>query len=155
MDRSTLPLTVLTRLAIFGAFAIVLGVPLTMRLVSPAPAPERNARTLVGIMDEAFATRPRNAWIEALESEAVMCSPANRYADVVNDPQTLANDYVTTVDHPTFGPTRIVGCPLHLSATPPDAQGYAPELGQHTEEILLAHGYSWDDLSQLREEGVI
>lgn len=35
------------------------------------------------------------------------------------------------------------------------ARGPAPELGQHTEEILLESGYSWDEIVKLRGEGVI
>jgi formyl-CoA transferase len=30
-----------------------------------------------------------------------------------------------------------------------------PELGQHTEEVLLEAGYSWDDITSLSEDGVI
>jgi formyl-CoA transferase len=48
-----------------------------------------------------------------------------------------------------------VGIPLTLSETPGHVQGPAPELGQHTEETLLALGYDWDRISTLRDKGVI
>jgi crotonobetainyl-CoA:carnitine CoA-transferase CaiB-like acyl-CoA transferase len=31
----------------------------------------------------------------------------------------------------------------------------APEFSQHTEEILLEHGYAWEDITQLKDQGVI
>ena len=50
---------------------------------------------------------------------------------------------------------RIVGTPISLSDTPTTPGGPAPELGQHTEELLLEHGYSWDDIDGLRSTGAI
>jgi crotonobetainyl-CoA:carnitine CoA-transferase CaiB-like acyl-CoA transferase len=35
------------------------------------------------------------------------------------------------------------------------ARGPAPELGQHTEEVLLEAGYGWDEIAQLRESGAL
>jgi len=31
----------------------------------------------------------------------------------------------------------------------------APEFGQHTEEILLEYGYTWEDITQFKEQGII
>ena len=31
----------------------------------------------------------------------------------------------------------------------------APEFGQHTEEVLLEHGYDWEDITRFREKGII
>ena len=42
---------------------------------------------------------------------------------------------------------------MNLSRTPGSVRQLAPELGQHTEEVLLEAGYSWDDISALREQG--
>jgi crotonobetainyl-CoA:carnitine CoA-transferase CaiB-like acyl-CoA transferase len=42
-----------------------------------------------------------------------------------------------------------------LSKTPGKVERLAPELGQHTEEVLMeVLGYTWDDLAKLREAGV-
>jgi len=78
------------------------------------------------------------------------------YSDVSSDPQVLANDYVVEVDHPTAGRVRVVGLPVKLSKTPGRIRSTAPELGQHTEDILLdVGGYSWEEISALRDDGVI
>jgi crotonobetainyl-CoA:carnitine CoA-transferase CaiB-like acyl-CoA transferase len=67
-----------------------------------------------------------------------------------------ANGYITTVTHPTFGPTDVVGVPVRLSDTPGTLRHPAPEFGQHTEEILTGLlGYSWEDVGRLRDAEVI
>jgi crotonobetainyl-CoA:carnitine CoA-transferase CaiB-like acyl-CoA transferase len=49
----------------------------------------------------------------------------------------------------------MVGFPVHMSETPSSVKMLAPELGQHTEEVLLEFRYSWEEIGQFREEGVI
>ena len=50
---------------------------------------------------------------------------------------------------------RVPGPPVRMSETPPRIRGAGPELGQHTEEVLLEHGYTWDDIAALKEKGAI
>jgi crotonobetainyl-CoA:carnitine CoA-transferase CaiB-like acyl-CoA transferase len=55
-----------------------------------------------------------------------------------------------------MGPVQLAGLPVILSKTPGDPCGYAPELGEHTESILTEMlGYSWDEVAQLRQDGVL
>jgi formyl-CoA transferase len=49
----------------------------------------------------------------------------------------------------------MVGCPIHLSGTPAKPGAVAPELGQHTEEVLLELGLDWNEITRLREVGVL
>jgi crotonobetainyl-CoA:carnitine CoA-transferase CaiB-like acyl-CoA transferase len=79
----------------------------------------------------------------------------NDYADVANDPQVLVNEYVVEIDDPIHGKVRVPGIPVKLSKTPGKVERLAPELGQHTEEVLMkVLGYTWDDLAKLRDAGV-
>jgi crotonobetainyl-CoA:carnitine CoA-transferase CaiB-like acyl-CoA transferase len=72
------------------------------------------------------------------------------------DPQVLANDYVVDFEHPQHGQTRVLGIPVQLSETPGSIRLPAPELGQHTEEVLLdVLGYDWDRIAELRDRKVI
>ena len=66
-----------------------------------------------------------------------------------------ANDYITALDHPALGEIRLANHPIRYSATPARIQSAAPELGQHTEEILLEMGYEWDDIARLQDAGAI
>lgn len=105
--------------------------------------------------DEIFRTRPTAEWCTRLAAEGQRFAPVRNHADVVADPQTAANDYIVEVDHPSWGAIKAIGNPVTMSATPTRWGVEAPELGQHTEEILLEHGYSWDDIARFRDEGAI
>jgi len=48
-----------------------------------------------------------------------------------------------------------VKSPVEFSATPASIRHGAPELGEHTEEVLLEMGYGWDDIAKLREDGAL
>jgi formyl-CoA transferase len=47
----------------------------------------------------------------------------------------------------------MVGSPIRFSATPAEPGVVAPELGAHTEEVLLEAGFDWDDIASLRADG--
>jgi crotonobetainyl-CoA:carnitine CoA-transferase CaiB-like acyl-CoA transferase len=116
-----------------------------------------NAAACVALLDELFASRPRAEWIARLTpSGDFIVSIVNAVDDLPEDPQVLANGYVTAFEHPVHGPTRVVGMPVRLSETPGSIRLAAPEFGQHTEEVLLdVLGYTWDDIARLRDAEVI
>jgi crotonobetainyl-CoA:carnitine CoA-transferase CaiB-like acyl-CoA transferase len=77
------------------------------------------------------------------------------HVEVGEDPGAIENGYVVEVEHPSLGPLRVPGVPVSLSETPGHVRTVAPELGQHTEEVLLMLGYSWEQIEDLRTRGVI
>ncbi len=118
-------------------------------------ARSQNAKELVAIFDEKFATKTRDEWMDIFSRENVIYTPMQSASDVVNDPQAIANEYIITYDHPVAGKTKSVGFPWIFSETPASVRREAPEFGQHTEEILLELGYTWDDIAKLKDEEVI
>jgi crotonobetainyl-CoA:carnitine CoA-transferase CaiB-like acyl-CoA transferase len=114
-----------------------------------------NAKELIAIMDEKFATKTRDEWFQIFKREGLIHSPVQTLTEVIDDPQAMANNYVSWFDHPVFGRTKMVGFPWDFSQTPASIRREAPELGQHTEEILLEMGYNWDDITKLKTDGVI
>ena len=115
----------------------------------------QNSAALVTILDEVFATRPREEWGRLLDEHGCIWGLVQTPADIAADPQVWANGFLTTVDHPTQGEIKLITSPASFSATPGSVRSAAPQLGEHTEEVLLAHGYAWDDLARLKEEGAI
>ena len=109
---------------------------------------------LVKILDEKFATKTRDEWMQQLRAGGCICTPVQTLTEVTQDPQALANNYIIEVDHPTMGKIRQVGFPWDFSETPAAWRKEAPKLGQNTEEILLALGYSKEDIARFKESGV-
>jgi crotonobetainyl-CoA:carnitine CoA-transferase CaiB-like acyl-CoA transferase len=73
----------------------------------------------------------------------------------VDDPQAIENDFFMEFDHPTVGPIKLVASPVLFGGERPPIRAMAPTLGQHTEEVLLELGYSWEDITSMKDGGVI
>jgi crotonobetainyl-CoA:carnitine CoA-transferase CaiB-like acyl-CoA transferase len=106
-------------------------------------------------LEPIFCERTTAEWVERLGAESQRFAPVNDYKAVAEYEQAYANGYLRRVEHPEWGATSIVGSPVSLSDTPAEPAAWAPALGQHTEEVLLEAGYSWDDVGRLREDGAI
>jgi crotonobetainyl-CoA:carnitine CoA-transferase CaiB-like acyl-CoA transferase len=115
----------------------------------------RNLNELYALLDAAFLTKTSAQWMELLQAADCICAPVAGYSDLVQDPQVRDNEYVVEVDHPTRGRILVVGAPWRFSETPAEIAPAAPELGQHTEEVLQELGYDWEQISALREQGAI
>jgi crotonobetainyl-CoA:carnitine CoA-transferase CaiB-like acyl-CoA transferase len=112
---------------------------------------------LIEILDKVFLTKTRDEWIKLFDERNVgfAYAPVYNYHEVLEEPQVLSNDYVVEFTHPVGGKVKVIGFPVKFSETPCSIQSSAPEHGQHTEEILLDLNYTWEDIAQLRNEGVI
>jgi crotonobetainyl-CoA:carnitine CoA-transferase CaiB-like acyl-CoA transferase len=99
--------------------------------------------------------RAREHWLALFEANDIPCGPINDYAQVFADPQVRAREMVVETNHPTLGHIRTLGSPIKMSATPPIVGRPAPRLGEHTDEILLAAGYSTTEITDLRASRAI
>jgi crotonobetainyl-CoA:carnitine CoA-transferase CaiB-like acyl-CoA transferase len=124
------------------------------RFVTQFDRPE-NRLELLPELDAAFAKRERDDSLDLLTEASVPCGPVHDYEGATSDPQALANDYITTLEHPSLGEVGVVGSPIRMSETPVRPRHTAPELGQHTEELLLGLGYDWDKIATLKDCEVI
>ena len=74
-------------------------------------------------------------------------------AQVIDDEQVKAQNLFVEYPHASRGSVRSVGFAAQLSATPPSRWRAAPEIGQHTEEILRESGYSDGEIQTLLTAG--
>lgn len=117
---------------------------------------QANCEELIRILDERFATKPSSEWDRILREHDIIFSVLNKIDEFGKDPQPLANDYLVEYEHPMWGKTKMPGFPVAFSKTPWSIGRPAPELGQHTEEVLTeVLGYDWDAISTLKDEEVI
>ena len=118
----------------------------------------QNAGELVQLikkMDDLFAQQPAEYWLELFRKYDLLVEIARDYAEIARDPQVIANQMITTFEHPLHGELPMVAPPVNLSVTPGTIRTAAPEYGQHTEEVLLEAGLTWDQIGALRESGAI
>jgi crotonobetainyl-CoA:carnitine CoA-transferase CaiB-like acyl-CoA transferase len=125
------------------------------RFISHHQRCEVNGRFLIPILDEIFAAKSLAEWAERFKGQKIIWGCVNTYGQVAVDTQLLENDYIVKIDHPSVGQVDLVGPPVQLSKTPGSIETLAPELGEHTEEILLQIGYTWEDIGKLKEDQVI
>jgi crotonobetainyl-CoA:carnitine CoA-transferase CaiB-like acyl-CoA transferase len=115
---------------------------------------ERRA-TLLRKLDELFATGSRDDWVERLRGADIVSAPINTLLEASNDPDVLANGYVTEIAYPKHGKTlKVHGSPWHFSETPARI-GVAPELGGHNDAALAELGYAPAQIEDLRERKII
>ena len=100
----------------------------------------RHREALVALLQPVLLTRPRDAWLAALEAAKVPAGPINDLGQVFADPQVRSRGMVAQVAHPRRRSLELVASPIKMSLTPvraPQSGGLAPPtLGQHTDEVL-------------------
>jgi crotonobetainyl-CoA:carnitine CoA-transferase CaiB-like acyl-CoA transferase len=112
-----------------------------------------NNAACVAALDEAFAAKPMSDWESTFDREGVWWAPVQTVAELIEDPQARAAGMFVP-DPVGEGEPAILASPVDFSATPWQA-GVAPELGQHTEEVLLELGYDWEQIAVMKEKGAI
>jgi crotonobetainyl-CoA:carnitine CoA-transferase CaiB-like acyl-CoA transferase len=114
-----------------------------------------NAPALIAILDEVFASAPAREWVDRLNGIGMFAQPAQDYAEIAADPQAAANGYIQELHREGWAPVRVAGSGLVLDGEPVTVRRQAPQLGEHTEAVLLEAGYAWDEITRLRDEGIV
>jgi len=112
-----------------------------------------NRMELFGIFDETFMAKTLDEWKPIFTD--IPSAPIQYLLEVINDPHARANDFYVTLDHPNYGPIEVVAPPVKFSKTPASVRTAAPEFSQHTEEVLLEAGYTWEEIEQFSKKGII
>lgn len=114
----------------------------------------QNYAEFIALLDRIFITKPRDEWLKIFSQYDFVYSPVYDYAEMANEPQVQENQYLIEMEHPAMGRVKSVGFPVQFSRTPASVRSAAPEFGANTEEVLLEiGGYSWDEITRLREQG--
>jgi crotonobetainyl-CoA:carnitine CoA-transferase CaiB-like acyl-CoA transferase len=118
-------------------------------------ARETNAAELIRLIEEIFRTRTYAEWVEILGKHKLVWSPVCTPLEVTHDPQAIANEFFVEMDLPGQQKIKVLNNPIKLSKTPADIQCRAPELGEHTAELLAKLGYAPEDVARMKQAGVI
>ena len=112
-------------------------------------------KSLVGELEPIFLERTTDEWCELLQEAGARFAPVRNYAEVVADEGVWENDYFVEVKDDAGQSQRVVGTPIRMSETPLQPSAIAPDLGQHSEEILKEAGYSAADIEEFRTAGTV
>jgi crotonobetainyl-CoA:carnitine CoA-transferase CaiB-like acyl-CoA transferase len=105
-------------------------------------------------MQKWCAARTRQEAVAQLEAARIPCGPVYELDEVMADPQVQARGLLETAP---FGdcPVPLGSPPARLSRSPAEIRHAAPQLGEHTVEILSELGFSADQQAELRAAGLI
>lgn len=113
-----------------------------------------NGAACVAALDEEFAERSFAEWKELLSQLDAPWAPVQSVPELLDDPQVTANGYIGDVVVDGGVAYRLPAVPVQFDGHPP-ALRRAPEHGEDTETLLTELGYEWDDITALKEAGVI
>ena len=110
---------------------------------------------ILSCLSDLFAKNNRNHWVSILREADFVAAEVNTMLEASNDPNIIANNYVTDLLHPELGENiKTHGSPWKFSQTPSNP-GFAPRLGEHNEEILKSIGYDDAAIANLESLNVI
>ena len=121
----------------------------------PGAGAERTSR-LTDAAVRWCASHTTDEVIETMDRAGLIVGPVNTPADIMTNPQFIARENIVRVDDERIGSVPMPSVVPRMSATPGSIRWAAPELGQHSEEILTeVLNFDTDSVEKLRKNGVI
>lgn len=116
----------------------------------------KNQRVLQEILEAHLATDTAAAWEAKLIAHGVPAGPVYSVPQIAEHAQLRERGQLQTVHVPRLErDVQLVGAGYKLGGKPVPITAPPPSLGEHTDDVLRAAGYSQADISALRSEGVI
>jgi len=118
--------------------------------------PGPHQKELMKAITDIFMERTQAEWIEFFSRVDCCCEPVRNLDEVINDEELVARGLVVNMIHEHYGAYRQLGSVLRCANARATIRSHAPELGEHTEEILMQElGMSGSEISSLKDQGVI
>jgi crotonobetainyl-CoA:carnitine CoA-transferase CaiB-like acyl-CoA transferase len=115
----------------------------------------RHLPELEAVLNAEFRKRPGGEWLAALERAGIPAGPVLDVLAMHANEQTRAREMIVETPHTTLGAVATIGLPVKFSATPGGIARGAPTYGEHTEEVLRAHGFSAAEIDRMAKAGAI
>jgi len=118
-------------------------------------ASREDLNELFARLNPVFREKTTDQWCSILRQMGVRYAPVRDYAGAVADPGAWINGYFQEAVDEMGETVPIVGTPIRMSATPLTPSAKVAALGEHTDELLKAQGYTAEHISGLRSRNVI
>jgi crotonobetainyl-CoA:carnitine CoA-transferase CaiB-like acyl-CoA transferase len=114
-----------------------------------------NRAAVIGALDELFASQPASHWAPLLDATGMVWSTVAELPDLIADPQARAIGMFVEVEHPGLGSFETLAAPFTMERSEVVVRGRAPQVGEHTDEVLADWGIAAERAAALRARGVI
>ena len=114
-----------------------------------------NMPQLTAILDELFGAKPMSHWYEVFNGVHVTFGAVREPQEVISDPQLQANEIVVPLNGAGGKLTSTISSPIQVQGVVKVPARRAPEIGEHTEEILGQLGFDAGAIERLRTGGAI
>ncbi|MBI2207314.1 MAG: CoA transferase [Candidatus Rokubacteria bacterium] len=119
------------------------------------PSRVQHRESLIATLTARTQARKTSDLIDALRAGGVPCAPILTMDAVMQEPQTLESGMLVSAPHPRLPDYQSVALPLQWDGRRPGVRRVPPRLGEHSEDVLTAIGYTRDDVRSLRARRVI
>ena len=106
-------------------------------------------------VSEVFKAKTKAEWARFNDAHDCCIEPVLDLDEALESELVRAREMVVAVEQPRFGPVRLLGHPVKFSRTPADPTRPAPALGEDTEAVLAAAGFSAEEIASLLESGAV
>ena len=116
---------------------------------------KKNINQLVDILSSEILKRTSDEWLKIFDNNGLPCGPINSITEMFEDPQTIHREMIIEVDNNKAGKSKAIGMPIKFSKSKTEKSKGAPNLGEHTREIMLNFGYKQDEIEDFYNRKVI
>jgi crotonobetainyl-CoA:carnitine CoA-transferase CaiB-like acyl-CoA transferase len=113
-----------------------------------------NRRECIQLLRNLFRARTLEQWCERLQTLQGVWAPVRTPLEVHDDPQVIANDYLEPITTASGVTIKVPVNPVQFDLTQPAVRG-APGHGEHTDEVLLELGLSYDAIVAHKAAGAV
>ena len=114
-----------------------------------------NMPKLAAILDEVFKSQPMSHWYDVFSGLNVTFGAVSSPEAVIDDPQLKENGVIVPLEGAGGKLTATISSPFAVRGVSKMPAKRGPDLGEHSEEVLLELGFSGNQISQLRENGTV
>ena len=115
----------------------------------------KNRFAALEVISDAFRALSLEEALAALEGAGIVHSKIYRNAEVIEDPQLIANHLIVGTDSTEPGYDRALASPIRIQGSPQETPGRAPKIGQHTQALLLEQGFTQAQIDALIDDKVV
>ena len=103
---------------------------------------KENITQLVEILNNELVKKTSNEWLKIFDDNGLPCGPINSINEMFVDPQTIEREMIIDVDNKKAGKSKAIGMPIKFSKSKTEKSKGAPNLGEHTKEIMKTFDYN-------------